>query len=245
MITVLFLDELKLSSELTEAANNAAALPSRDVSKEAFYFGILSSIILPGATVLGFSRSEKKIMKKILLRKSSSVYNLVDDDDTDLEKIEEMTEDIQETTSFFSCSKKRNLCMGILLAVIAIFSFTIAGIIGRVGGGDYTNTATTTTTLSVEIFESTFVPHNDTEGEIENGVLPWVPWGTGVVALVLLLLLLYFCCYKRKNENERAIIDTNYVYGAPYYAKRQTLVVDENVMYPKQLSLDGSDSESK
>ena len=61
MITVLFLDELKLSSELTEAANNAAALPSRDVSKEAFYFGILSSIILPGATVLGFSRSEKKL----------------------------------------------------------------------------------------------------------------------------------------------------------------------------------------
>ena len=138
------LDELKLSSSLIKAANNAAALPSRDVSKEAFYFGILNNIILPGATVLGFSRSEKNINKKILLRKSSSVYNLVDDDDTNLDEIEEMTEDIQETTTFFlyspKHSKKRNLCMGIILVLIAIFSFTIAG---RVGGGDYTNTTTT------------------------------------------------------------------------------------------------------
>ena len=59
------------------------------------------------------------------------------------------------------------------------------------------------------------------------------------------LELLELLPFAAKNENERAIIDTNYVYGAPYYGKRQTLVVDENVMYPKQLSLDGSDSESK
>ena len=64
----MFLDELKLSSELTKAANNAAALPSMNVSKEAFYFGILNNKILPGATVLGFSRSEKNFKKKILLR---------------------------------------------------------------------------------------------------------------------------------------------------------------------------------
>ena len=142
------LDELKLSSSLIKAANNAAALPSRDVSKEAFYFGILNNIILPGATVLGFSRSEKNINKKILLRKSSSVYNLVDDDDTNLDEIEEITEDIQETTTLFSFSpkhsKKRNLCLGVLLAVIAIISFTIAG---RIRGGDYTNT-TITSSLS-------------------------------------------------------------------------------------------------
>ena len=98
--------------------------------------------------MLGFSRSEKNINKKILLRKSSSVYNLVDDDDTNLDEIEEITEDIQETTTLFSFSpkhsKKRNLCLGVLLAVIAIISFTIAG---RIRGGDYTNT-TITSSLS-------------------------------------------------------------------------------------------------
>ena len=74
-------------------------------------------------------------------------------------------------------------------------------------------------------------------------IIKYLYVGTGVVALILLLLLLY--CYKRKPENERASIDINYVYGAPYYGKRQTLVLDENGMYPKQLSLDGSDSECK
>ena len=119
----MFLDELKLSSELTKAANNAAALPSMNVSKEAFYFGILNNKILPGATVLGFSRSEKNFKKKILLRTSSEVYTLVDD--IDHEDSKEMTEDIhiQETTKFSCFSKywkERNLCMGILFAVIAI-----------------------------------------------------------------------------------------------------------------------------
>ena len=73
----LFLDELLLSSELTEAANNAAALPSRDVSKEAMYFGILTDKILPGATALGFSRSGNYFNKEFLQNKSET-YTLVD-----------------------------------------------------------------------------------------------------------------------------------------------------------------------
>ena len=49
VMIVLFLDELQLSTELTEAANNAAALPSRDVSKEAMYLGILTKKVLKEA----------------------------------------------------------------------------------------------------------------------------------------------------------------------------------------------------
>ena len=83
---VLFLDELQLSTELTEAANNAAVLPSRDVSKEAMYFGILTNKILQGATVLGFSRSGNFINKEFL-DNNSETYTLVD----------VVLEDIQET----------------------------------------------------------------------------------------------------------------------------------------------------
>ena len=43
----LFLDELQLSNELAEASNNAFARPSKDVSKGAMYFGILTNRILP------------------------------------------------------------------------------------------------------------------------------------------------------------------------------------------------------
>ena len=85
-ILVLLLDELQLSTELTEAANNAAAAPSRDVSKEAMYFGILTKKILPGATVLGFSRTGNFINKEFLQNKSET-YTLVD----------VVVEDIQET----------------------------------------------------------------------------------------------------------------------------------------------------
>ena len=75
----MFLDELKLSSELTEAANNAAALPSRDVSREAMYFGILTNKILPGATVLGFSRSGDYFNQEFLNQKSEA-FALLDVD---------------------------------------------------------------------------------------------------------------------------------------------------------------------
>ena len=68
----MFLDELQFSTSLiAEASNNAAALPSRDVSKEAMYFGILTNKILPGATVLGFSRSGNYINKEFLHNKGS------------------------------------------------------------------------------------------------------------------------------------------------------------------------------
>ena len=76
-----------------KASINAAALPTRDVSKEAMYFGILNNKILPGATVLGFSRSGNYINKKLLCRRSE-VYNLVDDLDP---------ENIQETKRSFRC----------------------------------------------------------------------------------------------------------------------------------------------
>ena len=73
----MFLDELQLSTELTEAGNNAFALPSEKVNKEAMYFGILTNKILPGATVLGFSRSGH-YMNKEFLDNDSKVYSIVD-----------------------------------------------------------------------------------------------------------------------------------------------------------------------
>ena len=73
----MFLDELQLSNELEEDSNNAAALPSKKVSKEAMYFGILTNKILPGATVLGFSRSGSFIENEFLNKKSEA-YTLLD-----------------------------------------------------------------------------------------------------------------------------------------------------------------------
>ena len=83
---VFFLDELQLSTELTEAANNAFSLPSEKVNKEAMYFGILTNKILPGATVLGFSRSGNYINKEFLDKKSQ-VFTLVDVNIEDVQEI--------------------------------------------------------------------------------------------------------------------------------------------------------------
>ena len=71
---------------MSEASNNAAADPSRDVSKEAMIFGILTNKILPEATVLGFSRSGDFINKDILDKKSE-VFSLLDLTDEDIEEL--------------------------------------------------------------------------------------------------------------------------------------------------------------
>ena len=84
----LFLDELQLSNELAEASNNAFARPSKDVSKGAMYFGILTNRILPGTTVLGFSRSGKFIEKEFLNIKFEA-YTLLDVELEDIQGINE------------------------------------------------------------------------------------------------------------------------------------------------------------
>ena len=71
---------------MSQASENAAVDPSRDVSKEAMIFGILTKKILPGATVLGFSRSGDFINKDILDKKSE-VFSLLDLTDEDIEEL--------------------------------------------------------------------------------------------------------------------------------------------------------------
>ena len=108
-MTVLFIDELQLSTELTEAANSAAALPSRDVFKEAMYFGILTNKILPKATVLGFSRDGNYIQKEFLLKKSE-VFNLIDVHIEDFqEKIQSLAKDPKQIKSIFKKIKQIGL----------------------------------------------------------------------------------------------------------------------------------------
>ena len=112
---ILFLDELQLTTELTEAANNAAALPSRDVSKEAMYFGILSKRILPGATVLGFSRSGNKEF----FDNKSEVYTLVDVDIEDIqETIQNRAKDPEQIKSIFK--KIKHIGLNQILFVMKI-----------------------------------------------------------------------------------------------------------------------------
>ena len=53
----LFLDEIQIDKETEGRVISAAADPSRDVSLETMILGLLKKRILPGATVLGFSRS--------------------------------------------------------------------------------------------------------------------------------------------------------------------------------------------
>ena len=109
LIIILFLDELQLSSELTEAANNAVALPSEKVNKEAMYFGILTNKILPGATVLGFSR-DGNYVKKEFLHKKTMVYNLLDVDIEDFrEKIQAHAKESEQMKSIFKKIKQIGL----------------------------------------------------------------------------------------------------------------------------------------
>ena len=116
---VLFLDELKLSIELTEAANKAVAAPSRDVSKEAMYFGILTNKILPGVTVLGFSRSGNYTSKRFLDRQSEA-YTLVDVDIKDFqETIEKHAEDSEKMKKMFNQLKQ--IGMNQIFFVMKIF----------------------------------------------------------------------------------------------------------------------------
>ena len=103
------LDELQLSTELTEDANNAAASPSEKVNKEAMYFGILINRIIPGATVLGFSRSGNFTNKQFLDRKSE-VYTLVDVDMEDIqETIQNHAKDPKQMESTFNQIVKTGL----------------------------------------------------------------------------------------------------------------------------------------
>ena len=105
----LFVDESRLSIELTEASNNAAALPSRDVSKDAMNFGILIKKILPAATVLGFSRSGKFINKEFLHEKAE-VYTLVDVIIEDFQKtIQQQLKNSNQIKSIFKKLKQISL----------------------------------------------------------------------------------------------------------------------------------------
>ena len=109
MIIFLFLDELQLSNELEEASNNAAALPSKEVSKEAMYFGILTNKILPGATVLGFSRSGNFIEKEFLNIKSEA-YTLLDSELKDIKgMIENHAKDPDQIKLIFNQLKQIGL----------------------------------------------------------------------------------------------------------------------------------------
>ena len=108
----MFPDELQLFTELTEASNNAAAHPSRDVTKEAMFFGILTNKILPGATVLGFSRSGNYLNKELFYRKSE-VYSLVDIGIKDIQEMvqkhAEDPEDPEKMKSVFNKIKQIGL----------------------------------------------------------------------------------------------------------------------------------------
>ena len=72
-----FLDELQLSNGMETDANTAVADMNKDVSKAVMIFGILTSKILVGATVIGFSRSGNYINKEYL-DNDSKVYSIVD-----------------------------------------------------------------------------------------------------------------------------------------------------------------------
>ena len=82
----MFLDELQLSTYLAKDSNKAFAVPSQDVSIEAMIFGILTNKILPGATVLAFSRSGD-FDNQELLDKESQVYSILDLEDKDIQEI--------------------------------------------------------------------------------------------------------------------------------------------------------------
>ena len=58
-------------------ANTAVANMNKDISKAAMIFGILTSKILVGATVVGFSRSGN-YMNKEYLDNDSNVYSIID-----------------------------------------------------------------------------------------------------------------------------------------------------------------------
>ena len=60
---------------MTARSISAAADPSRDVSFETMIVGLLTKQILPGATVLGFSRSGDFINRE-LLEGRSEVYSI-------------------------------------------------------------------------------------------------------------------------------------------------------------------------
>ena len=72
-----FLDELQLSPEMENDATTAVADMNRNVSKAVMIFGILTSKILVGATVIGFSRSGN-YMNKEYLNNDSKVYSIVE-----------------------------------------------------------------------------------------------------------------------------------------------------------------------
>ena len=114
-------DEFQLSTELTEESNNAAALPSKDVSRKSMIFGILTNGILPGATVLGFTRSGK-VMNKEFLAKKSKVYTLLDVDIDDYDDMEGMiqkhTKDPEQIKIVFRNIKKIGLNQIIFLMKI-------------------------------------------------------------------------------------------------------------------------------
>ena len=59
---------------MTARSISAAADPSRDVSFETMIVGLLTKHILPGATVLGFSRSGDFINREFLNDKSEVYY---------------------------------------------------------------------------------------------------------------------------------------------------------------------------
>ena len=104
----MFLDELQLSTELSAASENAAVDPSSKVSKAAIIFGILTSKILPGSTVLGFSRSGDFINKE-LLDKRSKVYSIQDLTDEDIEElIQNHVKDPERRESVMQQMKKFN-----------------------------------------------------------------------------------------------------------------------------------------
>ena len=62
----MFLDELQLLIEMENDANTAVADMNKDVSKSVMIFGILTSKILVGTTVIGFSRSGNYMNKEYL-----------------------------------------------------------------------------------------------------------------------------------------------------------------------------------
>ena len=79
------------------------------MSKEAIYFGILTNKILPGSTVLGFSRSGNHINKQFLSRRSET-YTLVDVGLEDIkETIQNVAKDPDQMTSIYNQIKRIGL----------------------------------------------------------------------------------------------------------------------------------------
>lgn len=91
----MFPDELQLDPEMEGLANAAAAEPSRDVSFEEMIVGLLTKQILPGATVLGFSRSGSFINREFLNGKSE-VYSIEELSWKDVETFVEKTTENEE-----------------------------------------------------------------------------------------------------------------------------------------------------